>query len=83
MAPYLMDHMLERLRRHHAAAMRAYAAPIPLPLAAALLCFDTKKEVGLLCNIKTHGLQRCMPMLVSAHEAVPVLAQQLLSDSGV
>jgi hypothetical protein len=53
MAPYLMDHMLERLRRHHAAALRAYEAPIPLSSAAGILCFNTKKEVGLLYNTKT------------------------------
>ncbi len=47
MAPYLMDHMMERLRKHCAAAMHAYSGPIPLSSAATFLCFDTRKEVCL------------------------------------
>ena len=50
MAPYLMDHMLERLRKHCAAVMHAYSGPIPLSAAATFLCFDTRKEVRLPCQ---------------------------------
>ena len=45
MAPYLMDPMLERLRKHCAAVMHAYSGPVPLSSAATILCFDTRKEV--------------------------------------
>ena len=51
MAPYFMDHMLERLRIKRAVVMRAFSTPLSLREAADLLCCDSNKEVSQ---------QRCM-----------------------
>ena len=59
MAPYLMDHMLERLRKHCAAAMHAYSGPMPLSSAAAFLCFDTRKEVCLQALLSCSAVTMC------------------------
>ena len=59
MAPYLMDHMLERIRKHCAAVMHAYVGPIPFPSAAVYLCFDTWKEVSPTCPHTVPSLASC------------------------